>query len=57
MNDPDVQTMSEIPSDATRMFYGGFEVLNDTGTTAKPDVDGMISPVSEGDGRTDAGIG
>jgi uncharacterized protein YbaA (DUF1428 family) len=46
MNDPDVRTMSEMPFDATRMIYGGFEVLNDTGATDKPGyVDGMISPV------------
>jgi uncharacterized protein YbaA (DUF1428 family) len=46
MNDPDVQAMSEMPFDAARMIYGGFEVLNDTGVKARPGyVDGMISPV------------
>jgi uncharacterized protein YbaA (DUF1428 family) len=46
MNDPDVQAMSEMPFDASRMIYGGFEVLNDTGAKAKPGyVDGVISPV------------
>lgn len=46
MNDPDVQTMSEMPFDATRMIYGGFEVINDTGAEAKPGyIDGMISPI------------
>jgi uncharacterized protein YbaA (DUF1428 family) len=46
MNDPEVKTMSEMPFDATRMIYGGFEVLTDTGATAKPGyVEGMISPV------------
>ncbi|MDV3249762.1 DUF1428 domain-containing protein [Devosia sp. BK] len=46
MNDPDVQTMSEMPFDATRMIYGGFEVINDTGAGAKPGyIDGMISPI------------
>lgn len=46
MNDPDMLAMSEMPFDASRMIYGGFEVLNDTGAKAKPGyVDGMISPV------------
>jgi uncharacterized protein YbaA (DUF1428 family) len=46
MNDPEVKTMSEMPFDATRMIYGGFEVLTDTGATAKPGyIEGMISPV------------
>ncbi|WIY53836.1 DUF1428 domain-containing protein [Devosia sp. YIM 151766] len=46
MNDPDAQDMSDMPFDAARMIYGGFEVLNDTGAKARPGyVDGMISPV------------
>lgn len=46
MNDPDVGAMSEMPFDASRMIYGGFEVLNDTGARTKPGyVDGMVSPV------------
>ncbi|MFP9135680.1 DUF1428 domain-containing protein [Devosia sp. XGJD_8] len=46
MSDPDVQAMSEMPFDASRMIYGGFEVLHDTGAQGKPGyVDGMISPV------------
>jgi len=46
MNDPEVKSMSEMPFDASRMTYGGFEVLNDTGAKARPGyVDGMISPV------------
>lgn len=46
MSDPDVQAMSAMPFDASRMIYGGFEVLNDTGAKARPGyVDGMISPV------------
>jgi len=46
MNDPDIQAMSEMPFDASRIVYGGFEVLNDTGAEAKPGyVEGMISPV------------
>ena len=46
MNNPDMQAISEMPFDASRMIYGGFEVLNDTGAKAKPGyVDGMISPV------------
>ena len=43
MSDPDVQAMSAMPFDASRMIYGGFEVLNDTGAKARPGyVDGMI---------------
>src|SRR5690606_30119177 len=46
MNDPDMASMSEMPFDATRMIYGGFEVLNEIGARAKPGyVDAMISPV------------
>jgi len=46
MNDPEMPAMSEMPFDASRMIYGGFEVLTDTGAKAKPGyVDGMISPV------------
>lgn len=46
MTDPDVATMSEMPFDASRMIYGGFEILGDTGAKAKPGyIDGMISPV------------
>jgi uncharacterized protein YbaA (DUF1428 family) len=46
MNDPDMASMSEMPFDATRMIYGGFEVLNEAGARNKPGyVDAMISPV------------
>ena len=46
MNDPDMPAMSEMPFDASRMIYGGFEVLNEIGTRAGPFyVDAMISPV------------
>lgn len=46
MTDPDAQSMSEMPFDAMRMIYGGFETLVDTGRKAAPGyVDAMISPV------------
>jgi uncharacterized protein YbaA (DUF1428 family) len=46
MSDPDMAAMGEMPFDAKRMIYGGFEQLSDTGINGKPGyVDGMISPV------------
>jgi uncharacterized protein YbaA (DUF1428 family) len=46
MDDPDMAAMGEMPFDAKRMIYGGFETLHDTGRNGKPGyVDGMISPV------------
>jgi uncharacterized protein YbaA (DUF1428 family) len=47
MEDPSITAaMSEMPFDAQRMIYGGFEALVDTGAKGKPGyVEGMISPV------------
>jgi len=46
MSDPEMADMSEMPFDAKRMIYGGFEALVDTGAKGKPGyVEGMVSPV------------
>ena len=38
--------MNDMPFDAKRMIYGGFETLFDTGASGKPGyLEGMISPV------------
>lgn len=42
----DESMMKDMPFDAKRMIYGGFEALVDTGHNGKPGyVEGMISPV------------
>jgi uncharacterized protein YbaA (DUF1428 family) len=42
----DESMMKDMPFDAKRMIYGGFEALVDTGPNGKPGyVEGMISPV------------
>jgi uncharacterized protein YbaA (DUF1428 family) len=42
----DEQSMKDMPFDAKRMIYGGFEALVDTGANGKPGyVEGMISPI------------
>jgi uncharacterized protein YbaA (DUF1428 family) len=45
-DDFDASQMADMPFDAKRMIYGGFEALVDTGAQGKPGyVEGMISPV------------
>jgi uncharacterized protein YbaA (DUF1428 family) len=42
----DAASMADMPFDAKRMIYGGFETLVDTGAKGKPGyLEGMISPV------------
>ncbi|HEY0032516.1 MAG TPA: DUF1428 domain-containing protein [Devosia sp.] len=46
MENPDMMNMSDMPFDAHRMIYGGFEILHDTGSKTKPGyIEGMVSPV------------
>ncbi len=48
MEDPDMQTMPEMPFDGMRMIWSGFEVLNSAGPGGKAGyIDGVVVPVPE----------
>jgi len=49
MKDPEMQNMGEMPFDAKRMIYAGFEPIIDEGSSARPSyVDGSVVPVRAG---------
>jgi uncharacterized protein YbaA (DUF1428 family) len=45
MNDPRLQDMSNVPFDAKRMIFGGFEAIVDVGESGGNYVNGFIMPV------------
>lgn len=48
MEDPAMQDMPEMPFDAKRMIWSGFEVVHEAGPGGKPGyIDGVIMPVPE----------
>ena len=45
MKDPRLQDMSQVPFDAKRMIYGGFETIVDVGQSGGSYINGFIVPV------------